>query len=319
MRIFERSLDTHSGCALVAGVSGNTGEQRGRPPVWLWPNVLGLDAPLVAVVWQYFFAEVFRIKIPPSNYLTLGLVVWVIYSADRLCDARRLAAPERAAARHRFYRDHFWLMGALTALVAALAGYLCVTALPGPLLHFGVVMSALVLLYFVHRLWVKGPMLLVLPKEVFTGFVFAIGATLTGFVWTSEVMLGRPPLVLVSPEVLWFGALCSLNCLAISVWEMASDTDNDPNAVAQLWPRVAGLFPALAVAVAAAAVAFALVHRGAIAFPVFAAVAAGALCIALLALVGGRMRSEVLRVSADLAVLLPALCFLPVSPWVSTA
>ncbi len=294
-----------------------TQEQRVKVPFWLWPNVLCLDAPLVAVAWQYFFTAVFRMQVPPSNYLVLGLVVWVIYSADRLFDAHRLKAPTTAALRHRFYRACFVPMLVLTVLLAALAGYLCLTVLPTQLFYCGMVGAFFVIAYFVHRLWVKGLMLVVLPKEVFAGFVFAIGATLAGFVWTGEVSMGRKPTVLVSPEVLWFGALCALNCLAISVWERRSDDGNDGNSLAQLWPGSVRVFPAFACAVAVAAAGFAFWHRAAVAFPVFLGVALGMAALALLALAADRFRAEALRVFADLAVLMPALVLLPISPWVS--
>jgi hypothetical protein len=303
---------------LVAGVSEVSNDQCGKVPFWLWPNVLGLDAPLVAVSWQFFFASVFRMRVPPSNYLALGLVVWVIYSVDRLFDARRLTSPKTAALRHRFYHDRFGPMLIITAVLAAVAGYLCLTALPARLFYFGMFMSIFVIVYFIHRLWVKGLMLVILPKEIFAGFVFAIGATLAGFVWTGEVSLGGRPWVLVSPEVMWFGVLCALNCLAISIWERSSDVGNDANSVAQLWPGSARLFPALASAVALSAASYAFWQRGAAAFPVFLAVALGAAAIALLACAADRLRAEVLRVLADLAVLLPALLLLPISPWAST-
>jgi len=294
-------------------VSDEEVENPKKVPFWLWPNVLGLDAPLVAVAWQFFFAEVFRLKIPASNYLTLGLAVWVIYSVDRLLDARQLRAPERAAARHRFYRRWYVPMAAITALVAAEAVFLALTRLPANLVHVGLMLSALVGVYFVHRIWIRGPMLLVLPKEVFAGFVFAVGATLAGHVWSSEI-----PEALWSAEVLCFGALCSLNCLAISVWERESDADNDPNALAQMWPEVVGGFPLFAWAAAAAACGFAAWQHTAAGFPVFVAVAAGAVAIALLATLAGRMRVELSRVLADVAVLLPVAAVLPALPWLST-
>lgn len=287
-------------------------------PFWLWPNVLCLDAPLVAVAWQYFFTAVFRMEVPPSDYLVLGLVVWVIYSADRLFDARRLGAPATAALRHRFYSARFVPMLVLTVLLAALAGYLCLTALPTQVLYCGMAGALFVFVYFVHRLWVKGLMLVVVPKEVFAGFVFAIGATLIGFVWTGEVSWNQRPWVLVSPEVLWFGALCALNCLAISVWERRSDDGNDDNSLAQLWPGLVRVFPAFACALAVAAASFAFWQRAASAFPVFLGVALGMAALALLALAADRFRAEVLRVLADLAVLAPALALLPISPWGST-
>ena len=42
--------------SLAAGVLRPPRLCVARPPWWLWPNLLALDAPLVAVVWQHALA-----------------------------------------------------------------------------------------------------------------------------------------------------------------------------------------------------------------------------------------------------------------------
>ena len=282
-------------------------------PCWLWLNVLGLDAPMVAVAWQFFFAGAFRLNIPTSNYLALGLIVWVIYSADRLLDARRLGAPEAASARHRFYRDRFHIMMPLTVAGFILSAVVVLTVLPETLLHCGVVLFLFVIVYFIHRIWVAGPMLAVLPKEIFTGMVFAAGTTLTGYVWSSDI-----PDALYSSEVLWFGGLCSLNCMAISIWERGADAGNDGNALPQIFPALVPYFPALCWGFVVAGAVFAFMQSGSVIFPVFLAVTTGGALLALLASLEQRMSPALLRVAADIAVLLPAIVYLPLLPWDST-
>ena len=62
-----------------------------RKPLWLYPNLLSLDAPLVAVAWLHVFARTWRLDYHPwEAYVTLGLAVWVIYVADRLLDVSML-------------------------------------------------------------------------------------------------------------------------------------------------------------------------------------------------------------------------------------
>src|SRR6202035_5180189 len=85
-------------------------------PLWLWPNLLSLDAPLIAVLWQGFLAYRFSLPLRPAARLVLGLTVWAIYLLDRLLDARKPAALHEAA-RHRYYRRHSKLMTALLAIV----------------------------------------------------------------------------------------------------------------------------------------------------------------------------------------------------------
>ncbi len=94
-----------------------------RKPWWLIPNLLSLDAPLVAVVWLYIFAKTWRVEyLPWAAYVSLGLVVWVIYVTDRLLDASLGGGiPEKLEARHAFHQRHrkFFTIAAI-----ALVGFL---------------------------------------------------------------------------------------------------------------------------------------------------------------------------------------------------
>lgn len=56
-------------------------KRNGHPcPPWLWPNLLSLDAPVVAVAWQWLFARVFGADLPAVFHLILGLSVWCIWA-----------------------------------------------------------------------------------------------------------------------------------------------------------------------------------------------------------------------------------------------
>src|SRR6202789_4740956 len=80
-------------------------EKRVRPPVWLWFNLLSLDAPLIALVWQDFLARCYPTVLHLTGRGVLGLTVWAIYLADRLLDVR-YPAPVSESIRHQFYRRH---------------------------------------------------------------------------------------------------------------------------------------------------------------------------------------------------------------------
>ena len=57
--------------------------------VWLWPNLLSLDAPVVALLWQILFARCFHARVELLPSILLVLAVWLIYAADRTIDAWR--------------------------------------------------------------------------------------------------------------------------------------------------------------------------------------------------------------------------------------
>jgi len=285
----------------------NLEQQQNVPngPWWIWPNLLGIDAPAVAVLWQYFFACNFSIKIPFSNYLTLFFVVWVIYSVDRLLDARMLKRPDGASVRHLFYLRNYRIASALTAFLTILTAFFCLYFLPMELIKTGSFVGAFVVVYLLHQIWAKGLMMMIIPKEVFIGMVFAVGSTLTGHTWSGDFFPGA----FFSPSVIIFGVLCSINCIAISVWERSHDVKNDPNAIPQLLPIVVKLFPAIACTVFISLLVYSFMHHDHVGFPIFMASGIGCGFITALSFFDGKVSSQFLRIAADMAVMIPALFY----------
>ena len=276
-----------------------------RASWWLWPNLLGIDAPAVAVLWQYFFACNFRVKIPASNYLTLFFVVWVIYLVDRLLDARMLKRLNEASLRHSFYYRNYRSAFVLTAILTIITACLCLFFLPMELIKTGAFVGAFVVVYLLHQIWAKGLMMIVIPKEVFIGMIFAVGTTLTGHIWSGEFI----PDAFFSPSVIIFGVLCSMNCIAISVWERSHDVDNDSNALPQLFPQVVKLFPAIACVVFICLMVYSFTNHSHVGFPIFVASGIGCGLITVLSFFDGRASSQFLRFAADMAVIMPALVY----------
>ena len=90
-------------------------------PWWLWPNLLSLDAPVVALVWQAAFARILAVELGWTQRGLLAVCVWLAYCGDRLLDARRLPAGPVDSARHAFARDHARPLAAAWCVGLALA------------------------------------------------------------------------------------------------------------------------------------------------------------------------------------------------------
>ena len=256
---------------------------------WLWPNLLSIDAPIVAFLWQILFARCFHASIHAAATLLLVLAVWLIYAADRMLDARR-EAPKTSATktlrlpRHEFYRRHWMVVTPVWIAVLGVAGWLAFTRLPLEIFERGTLLAAVVGIYFfaVHRLgWTW-------PKELAVGVLFALGTSLA--VW-SQVRSA----VDVATIIL-FSCLCWINCVAIENWEHQR---RDP----AKWP-----VGAAALCVAIATVPLICAHR-----PVLSGAEAFS-ALAFFALDRGRNRfsPDALRVLADVALLSPLL-FLPIA------
>jgi hypothetical protein len=177
-------------------------------PLWLWPNLLSLDAPLVALLWQGFLAYRFSIPLHPTGRAVLGLTVWAIYLLDRLLDARKPPAQQEPA-RHRFYRRHSRRMSVLLAVAVLADAVIAIAWLRPAVLREGLIPLIGVTIYLA-TFHILGDAFQI-PKEIAAAVLFTAGTFLTA--WTA----------LPCPTLAWaavaFFLLCLANIVAIETWE----------------------------------------------------------------------------------------------------
>jgi|GEM_PF-722548 len=136
---------------IVSSVSEITAYR--RMPWWLWWNVLSLDAPLVAVSWQWMLATVFDVSVPIGCYLLLWMAVWCVYVADRVLDSFAMDqnATTLTTARHAFYFSHRASMIRLVLpILLVISGWLVLFHAPLVLIERGLVLTFMVGLYLLH-------------------------------------------------------------------------------------------------------------------------------------------------------------------------
>ena len=269
----------HTAPHSAAGEFGATStrhESRIRYPIWLWLNLLSLDAPAVAVAWCALLARSRGLTVEPVVLVILASVVWAIYTADRLFDVRS-AIP--ATSRHRFARAH--RVALLLPLVAAVLLSLSLSTLTLPLdtLLRGLVAAVGVALYFY---WVHGPRSgPARPgvKRLAVSMLFAFGVIL-------------PLQVRGGLMTAWAttAAVVCLNTFAIDRWECGGNAGRG-----------------VAFGCAATGI-WCLLLAGSSEY--YAALALGAFLIGGLDGLRERLSRDVLRVAADLALLAPALVML---------
>ena len=245
-------------------------------PLWLWPNLVGLDAPAVAVVWQRFLGAAHGVRVPAGASVALGLVVWGVYLADRWLDARP-DRPAEAADRHRFARRHRTAVG-VAAVAATLAAGVAALLLPAAYIGTGAAVAVGLVAYMVGVHTVGRSAVGEFGKAFLVGLLFAAGVVV-------PLAAERPHEALAwLPAVGAFAAACWLNCRLIAGWE-APGRD-----------RVAGPLAAAAIALGLALVA----PR-----PVGLAVACGVVLLLALHRVRPRVSVRARRVLADVALLTP--------------
>jgi hypothetical protein len=272
-------------------------------PLYLWWNILSLDAPAVATAWCLLFAHARKIAIPLPTIATLALVVWIIYIADRLLDSRPGANEINLRARHIFYGKHRRTFVALIIAASAIGGLLAFADLSANAIRAGLALSVLVLVYIAWVHIADEKLSCFLPKEFAVGLLFAAGSSLP--IWAQPGGFSWPG----AARWTLFAATGILNCLAIESWEhnTSASTSQNNSASSELiaWanPRIANL----AIVLAAAAFAICAILKM---LAIGAAIAAAALLMALLDRQRNQLGSSALRVLADAALVLPALAAL---------
>jgi hypothetical protein len=184
-------------------------QKRLRPPIWLWFNLLSLDAPLIALVWQDFLARCYPTVLQLTGRGVLGLTVWAIYLADRLLDVRYPAAASESI-RHQFYRTHRAFAQALFAIVVCVDLVATLLWLRPAVFDSGLLLSAGVVAYlaaFPLTRWGASAWKKPIAAVLFTAGTFLIA-------WTGA---GHPVRQLGWPAAA-FCALCLGNLLMIEHW-----------------------------------------------------------------------------------------------------
>jgi hypothetical protein len=264
------------------------------PVVWL--NLVCLDAPIVAITWQWLFAWTFGARLNLALRALLFLTAWLIYLGDRFADTIKLPAGAPISLRHAFCREHmaaWWVAVVVIFLVDLL---LAVRTLDLQMLLLGGTLGAVCALYLFinHSLggkWRPLPM-----KEKAIGILFAAGTTLA--------VVGQLPGLTISfgVAVLLFAILCTYNCLSIAAWERELDAAQGKASFLTAWPAVADALRPIGYATALATLVFAIFWR--FAFPLGLCLLASALLLVWLNRAPGLARDSRTAL-ADLVLLTP--------------
>jgi hypothetical protein len=272
---------------------------RTRP--WIWPGLLSLDAPVVAVLWLLLFSESLSVPVPRTETAVLAMAVWLIYVADRIMDSFRESEREPLAPRHRFYREHRAAFVAPFCIILLLAAWLAWTKLDERTLRGGVALAAIVAAYFgvvhlsgsVARRW--------FPKELAVAVLFCAGTCLPVFVRVRSLNI---------PEIaafIGFVLVAWMNTALIEYTEWIALRDGGAEQPPALTIAVARDMIPLGIAIAAASLA--AISTGAFRDlrPVLLAEAGSALALVGLRAGWQRISTYVLRISADAVLCTPAV------------
>ena len=265
-----------------------------RRPLWLWPNLLSLDAPLIAVLWLQLFAVSLHVRLEPVVSLALAMVVWIIYVGDRLADGLNADSLAPLSARHRFHRVHRRSLSAALSMGSGLGLWACLH-LDEATFRAGLALSLAIGAYFVavHTLRLR------VPKEAFVALLFSVGTFFP--VWIH----GAEPASVLTVVLGLFGAICWVNVVLIeySEWGHFGYRRCEMPHVTTVCagPRLTWIAGALGIV----ASSLAFLARLRLESPVLLAIALTAAALSALSVCRRQLSIECVRVLADVALLTP--------------
>ncbi|MEM9159904.1 MAG: hypothetical protein AAGB46_12735 [Verrucomicrobiota bacterium] len=264
-----------------------------RPSPITWLTTLSLDAPLVAIVWQQFFAP----SAPLHKRLIIFAAVWLGYTADRWFDSFRYKEP--ILHRHRFARRNQRPILVAWVAIFVLSVALAIGTLTLQELAAGFALMTLSIIFT-----------FLIQKRILDPFQAFAKPLITAFLISGSVILFSFPLdrfftstclPLASAAFLLF----FINCSLIRFWDKDADTRQDPaelrgQAIAKPAAKVSTILLILIII-------FILIDRH---LPLAIAASLSLLSLLTLDRLSARIPLESRRAYADLALLTPLLFIL---------
>ncbi len=175
-------------------------------------NTLSLDAPLVVLVWQDFFADALGVELNYSIRLVFLLSVWLAYSADRILECVGARSGKQLFKRHLFFYQNYkkfgliWLIVFITATVISCVSF--------ELTEFFYCLG-LFFVVLVNQVWsfFEPIYLKVIPKPFRTSIILAIASVLLPALLCDGLKVWDYLLIFLVTHLFW------INCVLSKSWE----------------------------------------------------------------------------------------------------
>ncbi|WP_411827583.1 hypothetical protein [Luteolibacter sp. AS25] len=271
--------------------------ERERKPWWLYLNILGLDAPLVAVVWLFLFAKTWRVNyLPWESYVALGLIAWCLRITAKLLEAAMNGDTESTPLRHKKALVRIAVGTAISALILTVLNF------PLSVYFYLLVGGVLVIGYFALSLFItKEENEISYSKHAMGGVCVAYGTAMAAHTYLPT--LGVQQMVF-SREFICFTVLCLLASAATELWANAAKSgDVNLSAANELSISLP------ATLLGAVALVFAVQNESQLTRPFFYAILTGAALLQILNRTRRKFDPEMVSFLTSLCLIAPAVIF----------
>jgi hypothetical protein len=188
------------------------------PRIWQWPNIMALDAVLIALAWQQLLATLAEYSLSLTARVVLACSIWLTYMADRLFDVANRPTTQLRSTRHRFAQKHartLWISWGIVLIINLVAAFTILEAMQ--LRNGGALLIACLLYTALNQRYSRS----FFPKEICVALIFTGGVI---------VFLPYPWPKLAAASL---SLLCLTNCLMIGSKERDIDAAMQVRSMAQ--------------------------------------------------------------------------------------
>ena len=182
-------------------------------------NILSLDVASGAIISSLFFAKFYGASPSIVSLLSLGLTVWLIYTADRLVDVWE-ATGEISSERHQFHKKNQSILVRCLVILAFLDCGL-IFFMPVLIIKRGLFLSMMVIIYILFR------RRLTIFKELFVAVLYTTGVMLPVLFPEKINLIDHLP-------VIQFFLIALINLIIFSWYEKDSDLHDGQDSIATL-------------------------------------------------------------------------------------
>lgn len=266
--------------------------------VWRYINILSLDIAVGAMTGCAFFAHLFDVVLLSHGLISLGLIVWIIYTVDHLVDANR-SESEPSTERHRFHKRWRIPLKAGVVLASILVG-IEAFYVRKPVLFAGLGLGIVVIVYLFFQARLK------MFKELTGALLYTAG------VLTAPLSLLTRPLIEAEWSLIALFTLTAFANLLLYSWFDQSNDEQDGHVsmATVLGQKATGRIIIMTFLVAATLGILTIFRDPTFAYPAFVLLSMNALLFIPFQFRSYFSQKDRYRIVGDLAFLVPALYLL---------
>ena len=176
-------------------------------------NILSLDAPLVVLVWQDFFADILEVELTYSNRLVFLLSVWLAYSADRILECVGAKSGRKLFKRHLFFYQNYKQFGFVWGVVLSVSVLLTCLNFERTEVFYCLGLLSIVLVNQVWSFYEPRFFFKLISKSLRTSIILTIGCVFLPVILCEGLKVNNYLLIFLITHLFW------INCALSKSWE----------------------------------------------------------------------------------------------------